>query len=724
MALPLTDTLKSEWMKRIRPAEDKNRKYKPWWDSNLENYAPGPDKSPKAWGGEVNTNRDFTLVHQKIPQLFYQSPEVSAKSSPLMQGDQAEALVQTTQDILNAKLGPAPDGVDAKRLIPRVLFDLVCVAGWGVTKMGYESTTVEVETDAPILDPTGQPMSDPMTGAPLTQKVKAPVPIHEDIFWKHVNYDDLLVPGDYESTDYDAAPWLAIKFRMPLRVAKRQFDIPEDFEPKPKQDAEEAPVIGESGDRASREVEGYEIWYRAALYDDDVRHPLRLRNLVILEGVERPVKHEDSPYQTLDVNTGRLTADSMVGYPIHVLTVRDLSKSAHIQSDCSISRPQVNELNRYRVQQIKQRDTNIPIRVYNTDVVPVETAEAIKSGDIGAMIGLPAEAFAQQRGPVEQIAPATYPRENMTFEDKQDNDIARTHAIDANQSGTQNNTVRTATELQIVQTATNVRLDHERSLVLDWFIKGCAKYCTLLQRFLTVEQAATYVGQQRAEVWINGVPDSTDPQTGQPVPGFPGIREIPVPLAFQAKPDSTIRTDAAQDKKAAMDDYQYFANDPYVNRQELLKAVLRKRGYTPEAIVVQPPPPEPEKPKISFAFKGEDVVGPQAPIVLELLAQTGIQISPEAIQQAQAAMGDLEAQMQQQAAQEQAAAAAQSGAGEEMAAADHQRQMEQQFMKGLVKVLPHGGKVAGVEPLSKHAVDQTGGMQGTGMAAPGGPGGM
>jgi len=35
----------------------------------------------------------------------------------------------------------------------------------------------------------------------------------------------------------------------------------------------------------------------------------------------------------------------------------------------------------------------------------------------------------------------------------------------------------------------------------------------------------------------------------------------------------------------------------------------------------------------------------------------------------------------------------------------------------------HGGKVAQMESLSKHAVDQTGGMQGTGAPSPMGAGG-
>jgi hypothetical protein len=89
---------------------------------------------------------------------------------------------------------------------------------------------------------------------------------------------------------------------------------------------------------------------------------------------------------------------------------------------------------------------------------------------------------------------------------------------------------------------------------------------------------------------------------------------------------------------------------------------------------------------------------PQFPILVEVLGQCGIKISPQAIQQAQsAAMNQL--LMQSMVAQ-----------------ADGQ--------EGGEPDTEHGGKVAQMESLSKHAVDETGGMQGSGAPAPMGAGGI
>jgi hypothetical protein len=200
----------------------------------------------------------------------------------------------------------------------------------------------------------------------------------------------------------------------------------------------------------------------------------------------------------------------------------------------------------------------------------------------------------------------------------------------------------------------------------------------LLQRYLPVETAATIVGMDQAGLWDQW------------------RKAVPSALAFTALPDSALRVDQAVDRKAAQDLYSFLANDPFVNRQALLEKLLRKFHLDPATIVKQPDPPQPGDSKAAtVSFKGEDLVAPQAPIVLEMLQQAGWKITPAAVMQSQQLL--LNAQMQ--AAAETAAADAQQGSD------------------------THGGKVAPQESLSKHAADATGGMQNTGAPAAMAPGG-
>jgi hypothetical protein len=273
----------------------------------------------------------------------------------------------------------------------------------------------------------------------------------------------------------------------------------------------------------------------------------------------------------------------------------------------------VNELNRFREQQILLRDSNIPLRVLNADVVPTEVQAKIARAEYGAApIPMPAEFFASEN--LKEIAKATYPRENFVFEDKQDADIARTHAMDANQAGVQNDTARTATELQLIQSNSTVRLDKERNKVLQWYVKGVTKFSTLVQRYVTEAQAAEIVGRERARVWAQTMP------------------LVPAALAFDAAPDSALRVDATQRRKIALEKYQYFRNDPEVSAGELLKnEVFPAMGMDTRSLAkpVPPPPTQPEPPKASISIKGDDLnpMMPQYTGVLLVLKASGLDVS-------------------------------------------------------------------------------------------------
>lgn len=640
------------WQGDIDKARAVRKTVAAWWDANIAAYAPCPSDSPESYGGEVNTNRDFTLVERKKADLFYQRPDVSCVPSPLFVGQ--EHLLVTHTEILNEKLGL--DGVNAKAMVHRVLFDVLCPSGTGWTIMGYESTTVDT------------PTVDPMTGL----ETSVPVPIHEECYWKWFSPKQALVPHDCKSTDWDDASWLGMDFEIPVRVAKRKGWVPEDFEgDTPDPDSHFDHGLGSTaGDAVAR---GTMIFYKSALYRDDVVHPQHQTLLVLVEGVDEPAEHKDSPLQTLDPQ-GRLTPDSLIGFPIHPLTIRTLTDSAYVQSDCTISRPIVNEMNKFRSQAVNQRDSQLLVGFYDAGAWPSEAVEKAVKAPINGLVGLPSEVFNQER-PIKPVERGPYPRENFTTVDYLDNDLARTHALDSNAQGVQG-ADQTATEASIQQSNVNARLGFERGIVLDWYIKGVTKFSTIVQRLAPIETAAKIVGPQKAQEWDGW------------------RKQVPAALAFTALPDSALRSDLATERKRALDEYQFFANDPFIVRQELLKHLLPKLHYPMTVLNTQPPEKGPEPTKPGLSLKGEDLnpLNPQFPILVEVLGQVGIKISPQAIQQAQ------EAAMNQVLMQQVAAKANPQMGGQP----DTQ----------------HGGKVPAAEGLSKHHADETGNLPGAGSATP------
>lgn len=685
--LPMSEDVVKKFRQQIDLALKGRREQEPWWEANLKAYAPQANQNPNKWAEDINTNRDFTLVERKKADLYYQTAEMTLQPSPLMDGPimgppdpmtgqpaplmgppnaqgQAQPILQSAalqshQEIVNELRGP--NGIDAKRMVHQALFDVECTSGIGFTKLGYEQHA------------SLQDVPDPLTG----EMRQIPVPVKRTVFWHYFPPKQSLIPASFRSTEWDRAPWLGYQFELPLTKANREkYHLPEDFDGS-KPDTQQHFAHGLSTPEGDKVFTGVELEYRSVLFREDVVHPDHLTQLVLVDGLDEPVIHQDSPHQTLGP-TGDLTPDSLIGYSIHPLNVRSMTDSSYPPSDSTMIRPLVNELNVYRRQSVDFRDAMIPKWMYDIEKLPPDALAKIVRSALGGFIGVPTEAFVGE-GAIKEVPQGNMPRETFLGQQAIDDDIARTSGIDASGAGVQSSTNQTATEAQIQQGNANARLDFERGVVLDWDIKGVTKFSTLICRYLPVEDAAKIVGQARAQAWDTW------------------RKQVPSSLAFTALPDSALRTDQAQDRKRAMDEYTYFAQDPYVNRAYLLKKLAPKMHYDAAQLVKQPDPPKPVPPKLALSFKGEDLVAPQAPIVIEILAQLGITISPTAVTQSQGLLLQAEQLAQQQAAE----AAAQKQDGQ----------------------APHGGKVAQMESLDRHATQMTGGMQGTGQPATSGAGG-
>jgi hypothetical protein len=673
--IPLSADDLALWRGHIAKAREVRTIVMRWGEANLIKYAPKLDSDPDAYGEKINTGRDFTLVERKKADLFFQRPDVSVTPSPLMVGQ--ELLLETHGEILNEKLGL--DGVDALALAHQCIFDVLCPTGTGWTEMGYESATVPTPMEVPDGEQTMPGAILGLQGVPKTKIVMAPVPIYENCFWSWFSPKQALVPHEARSTKADDWPWIGREFDVPLKTAIAKGWVPKDFEGSPvdpESRFDHGLTASAAGDAV---VHGELLYYKSALYRDDRPHPLHQTRLILIDGVDEPAEHQDSPFQTIDPK-GRLTPDSLIGYPLHPLTTRTLTDSAFVPSDCTISRATVNELNTFREQMLDQREANVLRWMYNVDTLPPEALAKIVRSPLGGFIGVPGEAFVGE-GAIKELPHGTYPRENFAFNDYLDNDLARMHAIDAEQSGAGQKGDQSATESQIKQNNVNARLGIERGQVLNWYLRGVTKFSTLIQRYLTIEDAARIVGFEKAQQWDQW------------------RKVVPASLAFTVLPDSALRTDIASERKRVRDDYTFLVNDPLINRAELLKQSLPKMGYSIKVLNTQPPQKGPEPTKPTFSFKGDDLnpLAPQFPIVIETLRQCGVNISPEAIAAAQTA------------------AAQQVLMGPEPGADTGQGQGAPDTK--------HGGKAPQMESLSKHENALTGHLQGTGGEAPLGPGG-
>jgi hypothetical protein len=485
-ATPLDEKTFQEWHARIKKSIERDKKHWPWWDAAMKAYEPELDGA-KSYGEQVSTKRVFTGVERKMAELFYQKPELNVAPSPLLEelGEGGDVVAMAHGDILNEKLGT--DGVDVKRLAQRNAFDYL-ITGFGWSVMGYRAYQRSMKKQMPVMDPTtgqpamrpavnpstGLPVLDPMSMQPqmepVTEEKDVPVTVKSECFWEVISPKQKLIPDDYKSLDYDKAPWLGWRFTtITRREAKRLgWKLPERGEANASQTTETHFDFGDADNKNPDAVTGVQLWYRSCLFRDDIVHPDHLTELILVDGCPTPVVHRDCPLQKFD-ERGRLTPDSLIGFPLHALTVRTKTDDAYVMSDASHWIPLEAELNKGRDQMIKQRDANLLKWLYNTGVITKEILDKAVSAQQNGCIGLPTEAFAGAKSPFTPMERGTYPPENFTFNSIIDNDLSRASAIDSAASGTSDQSGLTATEVNIRQSNVNVRLGWEQGFVADWF---------------------------------------------------------------------------------------------------------------------------------------------------------------------------------------------------------------------------------------------------------------
>lgn len=551
------------------------------WKKNVEAYMGEAAKKDDS----IAVNVDFYNTEQKKAQLFFRTPEVIL--TPKLPGMEQQTVL--FQEVLNHAIGP--HDLNAAAVMDECLFDVLCPAGIMAMKIGYEAIADGTQAVSVGMGPDGMPVT-----------MEAPRIVSEKYLMERLSPRALLLPADFHGSDYDKAFWKGFKFVMDLSEAKAKGWVPPDFS---SNGEDKYRLAGDERDWGVKRqvVVGAEIWYQTAKFDPSVKHPDHMRRLVIIDGVDEPVVHTDSPYQRFDTETGKFLV-GMKGSPVHVGAIRYVSDTAFPPSDCTIARPQVDEMSKGRTQMVQQRERSLPMRWVDRNRVGPEEVEKIKRGEV------------QQVWPVDgnggeiigEVARADYPRENFTFAQIAQNDIDRYWALGANQNGSMADTVRSATELSLVQQNTNVRLDYERGKVLAFYLKAVEKVASLIQMFADDEQYVRVVGP-------NGLAamQKWDKTT------------IAGEYVFTAKADSTQRLDIVAERKNYLDFLNYMAKNPNANLTELTRIGAQVFGFDPSRVMQQPAPPPPEKPAISFRFSGADLALPE---VRQILQTSGIDLGP------------------------------------------------------------------------------------------------
>jgi hypothetical protein len=684
------------WKKEIQASNDKIKELKEKdWDPAILSYRG----KPLTLLPEVDTvvvPRDFPFVEQKNAQLFFQVPEVhlTAKQDGL-----ADA-VSTFQPVLNYYL--SEDEVDALCVMNETGFDAL-VVGLMVSKIGYESFKEgadqhiqDGEMPDPDHEPVGQPgqvlgLGAPPTAAPMVPNM-VPVPniVYQRYFWERISPAAAVIPSTFHGSNYDKAKFLGYRFEDDWEVIRTTYKLPADMECPRSRGADSDDILLKSENRTGastkatpNRVRGTELWYRAAYFDPQVGHPEKFRCLVLIDGLDTPLVHKDSPYQ-YEGPDGKLMG--MMGNPIHIGALRYLSDSAFPPSETQIARATNDELNKSRTQMMLQRDRSIPMRYADLARVGGEAGlEKIRKGIYQGII--PLSNYDPNNPPIGVVQLSAFPRENFSFNDYLDKDLGQIWSMGANQRGQENSDSLTATEVSKIDQWATSRLDKERRQILRYFIRGTRKLSTLIQKFATDQEYIEILGPDQAP--------RLQPWNKDQIQGK---------FLFTANPDSAIRVDQAQARTQILKLYEMWAKDPNVNRVELLTEACRQWNLDPKKMIIPQLPekgPDPASVSIRFAAADLDVQNANFPIYAAVLKEAGY----KSLDQPDPLTGKTPIQMAMERAQYQQQVMTMGAGG---TAPAQPPGAPGAGTGGPLHPVPHGGTAPKADHINKHQADESG----------------
>lgn len=609
VTLPMAEDLLKDFFVEIDKATEQTKQQAIEWDVLLKEYTP----IVKASGTPetVKFNGHFRNVHTKMSDVFLKNPQVicTPRDPGPAQNMQAnpmaamvppgmppppplrmEDVVVIKNQILNDKLGPS--GVNGGRLMDELLFDVYAWAGIGVAKIGYRC--VQKTYQKPVMQPDPMfappppqsmttlglgpqaqppmvPVIDPTTGQPQTQPVL--VTVFEEYYARRIPPEKFFSNSTLKSTRFqEDATMLGHHFFMTEKQAMLAFNISAD---EAKACVEQDEFVYKhaedgSGDSTGGLVHGIECWVKASVYTDEV-HPQAINQLIVLKGLKtRPVCWRPSPDQEFD-QMGALTKDSLIGFPIKVLTVRDFADSRWPKADSAFTNSSIKQLGTWRRQSVMLRNVAIGKIFLDSDIFDKDDKKAVTEGEWGTVIMVKPGTLREgaekimARTPILTASPDDYRNQELFHRD-----IDETIGISATQAGAPEQTVRSATETATVAQSVGKRNKRERGRVEGFWIEIAMGIDSLIMRYATDRDYVTITGdfgQQVMYMWNNLMVSGR--------------------YLYDIAPDDG-SGDSESDFKHNLDLYNMTGPDPLTNRPYLLRRLFRSRGLDPNKAVLSP----------------------------------------------------------------------------------------------------------------------------------------
>lgn len=566
--------------------------------------------------GQPPINPDWSLTKTKTANLYSQVPTVQATHE---QPKYAPAIPPFIKQ-LNYELGEKRAHVGVG--MEEVLNDNVNASGIGGILTSYLARfeTVDLPQEDSIPGPAGPVQTSTLPSdtiaalaqAGLIHLVPTARKVSDKFAMTRVSPSDLLWPADFTGSDFNDGDWVGHDWRASWADAKHEYKLTDDQKElvvggeEPRSQDRLTDTDDRTRSRAKDQVSGRTIYYWRHRVDPDELSFSAIWKLVLVNGLDEPAIHEPWTGQRYDPE--RRTYTGSCKFPLQFLTLTYVSDHPVPPSDSSAGRPQVLDMQRSRSQMFQNRRHSMPIRWYNTDRVDTLIQQQIRDGLFQGWMPIQGDGSRA----VGEIARASYPSEDFTFDQQVKVDLNESWQIGPNQAGTTGNSDQTAKEAGIVQQNFSTRIGQERARVATFFLNCVEVLAGLMALYSDFSILSDEERKAMEQAWDR--------------------QHILHDLVFKIRPDSTIVLDTTQRIARLMQFLNMTVKSGFVNPKPIIAEIAELSGLDPSQVMIDPQP-KPEEPNISYRFSGKDDL--INPLVMAMLVELGKAPSMESLQKAQ-----------------------------------------------------------------------------------------
>lgn len=581
-ATPKASPRIARWLGQIALSRAYRQKEIPDWTRSID-ARRGKCFATESDEDRIGVTVDWSATKAKQAQLFSQVPEVRLTTEI----ERYRAGLPIFQRKLNTTATRAGVGTAMDECLP----DCINAAGFGAVMVSAESL---VQTrEVPTQDPQVTAMQPPaLPGMPVAATTSVPYKTSLRYLVERISPADFLRPLQFVGSDFDRAPWTGRSGRTTWTDAKNRFKLRDDQKDEylnaDSRTSQDRLTPDEDKDRQQEPVVEFdELFYVRYLYHADETSYEALQHLVFVNDkvvLDEPWKGQ----RKLDDGTLLGSCKS----PIRILTLTYISDESIPPSDSAMGRSQVDEMIRLRSLSLLQRETSLPMRWMNTNLVDPLVQVGLMRGTWQKII--PINGVGDKA--MGEIARASYPQDDYRFMEIAKSEIAESWQVSGAQVGTNAGpAIRSASEANIVQQNFQTRVGYERARVVKHF---CG-IMEVLAGLICVMDDFTDEERQALQAW--------------------DIAHTTNYYQYVVRADATVLLDAAQRLARIKQVLNDTAKSGYVNVKALVTEYVELAGLDTTAIIIDPQPPTPEPANISVR-SAEEL---QDPLMLAMLIKNG-----------------------------------------------------------------------------------------------------